>query len=79
LHVANQARADQVLRAAANDNPTADPDTITARIASAPRTTASDFTRARIEGALGQGDIATATILNLSFLREKCARLYARM
>ena len=63
LHVATQARADQVLRASANDNAPADPDSLAATITSAQQATASDYTRARIEGALGQGDIATATAL----------------
>ena len=59
--MAIHARTDQILRAAANDNAPADPDSLAATITSAQQATASDYTRARIEGALGQGDIATAT------------------
>jgi len=64
LHVASQARSDQVLRASANDNTQADPETVAAAIASAQQATASDYTRTRIESALGQGDLATATALH---------------
>jgi hypothetical protein len=64
LHVASNARADQVLRAAANDNPAADPQTLAATIASVQQATASNYTRTRIESALGQGDLATATALH---------------
>jgi len=64
LHVVSQARADQVLRAAANDNAPSDPEVVAATIASAQQATASDYTHTRIESALGQGDLATATALS---------------
>jgi hypothetical protein len=63
LHVAATTRADQAVRQLTTQRPDASPQEIMAVQGSARQQTASDFVRARIEGALDQKDVAAAQAL----------------
>jgi hypothetical protein len=63
LHVAATTRADQAIRQVIAQKPDASPQELAAAIGSARQQTASNFVRARIEGALDQQDVPSAQAL----------------